>query len=912
MSTKPKYRILDRNSVNIGRHVAILEKKGSATINYHPGTLIQEPAISKAEIERVSPCPLPELDTSQKNLIQRGTLTEAIDWKIFVTCTLKSWHLMDLSQNLDKDEERQLFQAYPVIEPTNSYHDAFEFIIVSVLSSLYQNTGAGLNPDEQLGFFERVFLVTKLRTLTQLEKTSVEENLRRHGLYATLKNYILNWYISNTYFQYFDYSKNPDGGYKAARLWGDVWYEVPQARDGINYRIIDPDIRGHVLSGKTGGRQTRLNRLRALLPEEEARYRQIANLRKYYQDYFEYRDAFFAYGMEFQFYLPIKKFKRDAAGEITNNTITPHPTVSVLVEKSGRRFIEKIPLKHRFTHDASIMIPEIRIISVELDIQKVELERFPGGLVSLRGFPAKMKFQAGNADLRRLFGTQNPPKGEYRGIRITLGNQSKQSLSIGQNNRRISLENPNSSNNTLLLSGSFYLRGGMVTELLLEGQTTGGKSLLPLLIWSDSSSRLRDRVAIQSVKGLGETVEEVELDIQEVELIPPNRGLVFLRGFPAKMKFQAGNADLRRLFGDQLSPKGSYEEIRITLGGRSTQTLLIRQNDRIIPLEYQSPQNILRLVGHFSLWGGKVAELLLEGQTTGGQSLQPLLVESGSSSRLRDRVAIQSVKGLGETVEEVELDIQEVELISPNRGLVFLRGFPAKMKFQAGNADLRRLFGTQNPPKGEYSGIIITLGNQSKQSLSIGQNNRRISLENPNSSNNTLLLSGSFYLRGGMVTELLLEGQTTKKKSLQPLLIQWDDKYMRKSMAYIKSVKSLFKVYENRLRAVLGNELEEMIEEAEIILRGRVVGKSMRLAPDFRGNQEIYSFLRIRVNDSLKGTKRNGDVFTLQMIGGRVGNMSLTVSHMPVFELNEESMIFLKQYPDRLGVIRGDRGKISF
>ena len=85
-------------SVNIGRHAAILEKMGSATINYYPGTLIQEPAISKTEIERVSPCPLPELDTGQKNLIQRGTLTEAIDWKIFVTCTLKSWNLMDLTR----------------------------------------------------------------------------------------------------------------------------------------------------------------------------------------------------------------------------------------------------------------------------------------------------------------------------------------------------------------------------------------------------------------------------------------------------------------------------------------------------------------------------------------------------------------------------------------------------------------------------------------------------------------------------------------------------------------------------------------------------------------------------------------------------------------------------------------------
>ena len=341
-------------SVNIGRHAAILEKKGSATINYHPGTLIQEPTILKAEIERVSSCPLPELDTSQKNLIQRGTLTEAIDWKIFVTCTLKSWHLMDLSQDLDKDEERQLFQAYPPIQPTNSYHDAFEFIIVSVLTSLYQNTGAGLSPDEQLGFFERVFLVTKLRTLTQLEKTSVEENLRRHGLYVPLKNYILNWYISNTYFKYFNYSKNPDGGYKAARLWGMIQDSSGQPATGASYRLIDANISGHALSGKTGGRQTRLNRLRILLPKEETRYARLTGT----------SPSTFAYNMELQFYLPIEQFKKDMAGEVTSATITPHPTVSVLVEAPERiSMIRKIELKHRFTHDASIMIPETKVIN---------------------------------------------------------------------------------------------------------------------------------------------------------------------------------------------------------------------------------------------------------------------------------------------------------------------------------------------------------------------------------------------------------------------------------------------------------------------------------------------------------------------------------------------------------------------
>ena len=503
----------------------MLEGQAKTPVDYYPGTLIQEPAISKAEIERVSSCPLPELDTGSKNLILRGTLTEAIDWKIFVTCTLKSWHLMDLSQDLDKDEERQLFQAYPPIQPTNSYHDAFEFIVMAVLTSLYQNTGPGLSPDEQLGFFERVFLVTKLRTLTQLEKTSVEENLRRHGLYATLKNYILNWYISNTYFQYFNYSKNPDGRYQVARLWGMIQDSSGQPATGASYRLIDANISGHVLSGKTGGRQTRLNRLRILLPKEETRYARLTGT----------STPNFSYNMELQFYLPVEQFKKDAAGEVTSTTITPHPTVSVLVEAPGYVSItKKIPLKHRFTHpgfpepgNVLLAPPPFSLDSIELDIQKVELERLSGGHISLTGFPARMKFTRNHADLRRLFGMQSPPKGDYREIRISLGGQSTQSLSDGKNNRPVSLGSY-SRENTLTLEGSFHLRGGAVTELLLEGQTIEKKGLEPLLFWSDLNFLLMDKVAIQSVKSMDDTQEtrlraalgdELEEMLEEADMI---------------------------------------------------------------------------------------------------------------------------------------------------------------------------------------------------------------------------------------------------------------------------------------------------------------------------------------------------------------------------------------------------------
>ena len=521
-------------SAKLGRPVDLREYlktlKGNAGIpaNSHPNALIQEPTISRAKVARVSSCPLPELDTSSNGLTQRGTLLKAIDWKIFATCLLKNWNLIDLSHDLRKDEERYLFQAYPVIEPTNTYHDAMEFIVMAVLTSLYQNYGAGFNLDEQLGFFERIFLATKLRTLTQKEVVLARQSLAASGLYITLRNYILNWYISNTYFKYFNYSKNPDGRYRVARLWGTLTDAADNPLEGASYRLTNPHISGHVLSGKTGiDRQTRLNRLRMLLPEEDARYTRLTGT----------STPNFPYNMELQFYLPLENFRKDAAGSYTSTTITPHPRVSILVEKPGHvSTIQRITLKHRFTHpdfpepgNVLLAPPPFSLDSIGLDIQRVELERVSGGLVSLTGFPAKMEFQANNADLRQLFGKKSIPKNYFKKIHIDLGQNSSQTYQIGDNiySKNLGYDSPQ---NTLILEGNFHLRGGMVTELVMEGQTKKEKSLLPLLIWSDSDSefRLADRIAIQSIKSLDAVHEthlkaalgnELEEMIEEADLI---------------------------------------------------------------------------------------------------------------------------------------------------------------------------------------------------------------------------------------------------------------------------------------------------------------------------------------------------------------------------------------------------------
>ncbi len=327
--------------MNVDQHLAAFNEIESAVVDIDFDQSIEEPAISREHIKKVAFCPLPdEIDT------QGQTILKAIDWKIFITCELKSWNLIGLRDELSEDEEQPFFKAYPPIGATGSYSSAFEFITVSVLSSLYQNHSRDATADEKLGFFERVFLVTKLRVLTQLEKETIEELIEENSLFVVLKNYLLNWYLSNFYRQHFDYSQNPDGRYRMTRLWGIIRNEQGYSAEGAHYRIITPNIKGHVLLGKVNGMK-RLKKWRMLLPEEEKRYVNLTG----FESFDDYRESNFEYNMEFQFYLPIDKFKRNRRGKITDTTINPNPRVTVMVERPNSIPIRvTIPLKHRFTH----------------------------------------------------------------------------------------------------------------------------------------------------------------------------------------------------------------------------------------------------------------------------------------------------------------------------------------------------------------------------------------------------------------------------------------------------------------------------------------------------------------------------------------------------------------------------------
>ncbi len=185
---------------------------------------------------------------------------------------------------------------------------------------------------------------------------------------------------------------------------------------------------------------------------------------------------------------------------------------------------------------------------------------------------------------------------------------------------------------------------------------------------------------------------------------------------------------------------------------------------------------------------------------------------------------------------------------------------------------------------------------------SLSQSNLAFYLDNQRA----LMLEGNFTLQGGLVSELILGTQNAKTTTL-PIIIQVDsDIFLHPNVSLpVYSVKSMNLTQDRRVRTVLGNDLDDMIDEADIILQGRAISSRVDFANDHYGRRQVYTFYTIRGNTPVKGSLTNHNNFTLQIIGGRVpdSDIEVVVTHMPQLTIGRDAILFLKHYVDKMGVV---------
>jgi len=81
----------------------------------------------------------------------------------------------------------------------------------------------------------------------------------------------------------------------------------------------------------------------------------------------------------------------------------------------------------------------------------------------------------------------------------------------------------------------------------------------------------------------------------------------------------------------------------------------------------------------------------------------------------------------------------------------------------------------------------------------------------------------------------------------------------------------------------------ELVVSADTIVRGRVIDVHSAWIETPQG-RAIKTFVALRVERALKG--KVGDTYTLEFLGGTVGQKSLRIPGMPVFTVGERTIVF--------------------
>jgi hypothetical protein len=94
--------------------------------------------------------------------------------------------------------------------------------------------------------------------------------------------------------------------------------------------------------------------------------------------------------------------------------------------------------------------------------------------------------------------------------------------------------------------------------------------------------------------------------------------------------------------------------------------------------------------------------------------------------------------------------------------------------------------------------------------------------------------------------------------------------------------------------AMIQVPLERSIQSSDLVVRGRTLDQHCEWTADGRW---IVTLVRIQVLETLGGSAP-GDELVVRVLGGVLDGIGLSVSDMPAFQSDEESVLFLKRSID--------------
>ena len=105
------------------------------------------------------------------------------------------------------------------------------------------------------------------------------------------------------------------------------------------------------------------------------------------------------------------------------------------------------------------------------------------------------------------------------------------------------------------------------------------------------------------------------------------------------------------------------------------------------------------------------------------------------------------------------------------------------------------------------------------------------------------------------------------------------------------------------------SDIKNLSQGADMIITGKVIDQKSQWNSD---NSRIYTNVTIQVDEYLKGSE-NQDRIVITHLGGEVGSVGETYSHIPTFIDDENVLVFVKKSAkdESLSVFEGEEGKLT-
>lgn len=193
-----------------------------------------EPNIEVSAIRSLGICSTPTLDLKEPVIIEGG------QFLAFAICNLGV---------LEKNENNET--VFPDLPALERRVDAYMTLKALFDKALSRHDLGSINQSQKIALFERLFMASKFRKMSQTEFNTISESISKNGLWKTGNIFLINWYASYFYQNHLNYSKQFSPRYKSLQVSGNIINTKGDKQKGIFWQVAQNNYPSFLNAGVT-------------------------------------------------------------------------------------------------------------------------------------------------------------------------------------------------------------------------------------------------------------------------------------------------------------------------------------------------------------------------------------------------------------------------------------------------------------------------------------------------------------------------------------------------------------------------------------------------------------------------------------------------------------------------------------